>query len=280
MNIGIVGLGLIGGSLALDLRELNHYVLGVSRQAETCTLAQDLGVVDQASVDLSILTQAEIVILATPIAAIAPTLIQLIPHLSPHTIVTDVGSVKVSVVQTCSQLWHNFIGGHPMAGNIKQGINAAQKGLFQGASYVITPIAQNTHENVEKLADLATSVGAKVYYCSPEHHDQAVAWISHLPVCVSASLIDACLQETIPEVSQLARQLASSGFRDTSRVGGGNVELGVMMARYNREQILRAIASYQNSLTAITEYIQQENWSALTAYLEKTQQARPDFLRD
>lgn len=280
MKIGIVGLGLIGGSLGLDLRGLGYQVLGVSRQAETCSLAQKLGVVDEASVDLSILSQAELIFIATPIAAIAPTLKNLIPHLSPSTIVTDVGSVKTSIVETCTQLWSNFVGSHPMAGNIKQGITAAQTGLFQHAPYVITLLPQTKSENVAKLTTIATALGSRVYYCSPTQHDQAVAWISHLPVFVSASLIDSCLEEEDLEVLNLAKQLASSGFRDTSRVGGGNVELGVMMARYNREQVLRSLSSYHQSLSAIIQHIEQENWSGLTDYLSKTQQARPDFLND
>jgi len=280
MKIGIVGLGLIGGCLGLDLRSLGYSVIGVSRQEKTCTVAEEIGAVDRASVNLEILRETDLVFLATPIEAIAPTLTRIIPYLCPETIVTDVGSVKVSVVNTCSQLWSNFVGGHPMAGKIEQGISAAQKDLFQQAPYVITPLSNTPSTMVQKLAEIATQIGSTVYYCTPEVHDQAVAWISHLPVMVSASLIDACLQETQPEVLEIAKKIASSGFRDTSRVGGGNVELGVMMAKYNREQILRSLFQYQASLATLQEYIEEENWEALSAYLENTQKNRPDFLRN
>jgi arogenate dehydrogenase (NADP+) len=280
MKIGIVGLGLIGGSLGLDLRELGFFVLGVSRQAETCRLALELGAVDVASVDLSILSEAELIFIATPMAAIIPTLTSLLPYLSPDTIVTDVGSVKLAIVETCSQLWSNFVGSHPMAGKIEQGINAAQQNLFQQAPYVITALPTTPPQIISQLAAIATKLGSHVYYCSPEAHDQAVAWISHLPVMVSASLIAACLQEEQPEVLNLAKQLASSGFRDTSRVGAGNVELGVMMAQYNRQQILRSLSHYQQSLTTLTQYLETQNWTALTAYLENTQKLRPDFLNN
>ncbi|TVQ41737.1 MAG: prephenate/arogenate dehydrogenase [Gloeocapsa sp. DLM2.Bin57] len=277
MNIGIVGLGLIGGSLGLDLRKLGFSVLGVSRKEETCKQAVKMGAVDEASLNLSILNQAELIFIATPIAAIAPTLHNLLPYLSPETIVTDVGSVKTEIVTTCAQLWYNFIGSHPMAGKIEQGITAAQNNLFQNTPYVITPTDSTPVDSVSKLAEIVSLLGCRVYYCSPQEHDQAVAWISHLPVMISASLIDACLQEKQPEVLNLAKQLASSGFRDTSRVGGGNVELGVMMAKYNRQQILRSLLEYQNSLTTLTQYLETENWEALTAYLENTQNSRPDF---
>ena len=116
MKIGIVGLGLIGGSLALDLKALNHQILGVSRKATTCEIAVSKGIVDEASTNLSLLRSSEIVILCTPISAIATTLEQLVPYLEPDAIITDVGSVKKSIVDECSALWPNFIGGHPMAG--------------------------------------------------------------------------------------------------------------------------------------------------------------------
>lgn len=278
MKIGIVGLGLIGGSLGLDFRKLGFSVLGVSRKEETCKQAVTMGVVDEASLDLSILNQAELVFIATPIEAIAPTLDNLLPYLSSETIVTDVGSVKTAIVTTCAQLWYNFIGSHPMAGKIEQGITAAQHNLFQNTPYVITPIESTPVDSVTRLTEIVSLLGCRVYYCSPQEHDQAVAWISHLPVMVSASLINACLQEKQPEVLNLAKQLASSGFRDTSRVGGGNIELGVMMAKYNRQQILRSLLEYQNSLTTLTQYLETENWEALTAYLENAQNSRPDFL--
>ena len=251
MKIGIVGLGLIGGSLGLDLKAQGHEILGVSRQETTCKIALDKGIVDRASIELSLLTGAEIVIVCTPIGAIAPTVAQLVPYLTPETIVTDVGSVKEPIVKACSNLWSNFVGGHPMAGNTDRGVHAAQTNLFTGAAYVFTPTEKTSHRAVETLAELARSLGTITHVCSPEVHDRAVAWISHLPVVVSASLITSCLQESDSQVLQLAQKLASSGFRDTSRVGGGNPELGMMMAKYNRQALLRSLQQYRHSLNKI-----------------------------
>ncbi|MEW6497406.1 MAG: prephenate dehydrogenase/arogenate dehydrogenase family protein, partial [Cyanobacteriota bacterium] len=112
MNIGLVGLGLIGGSLGLDLRACGHQVLGVSRQEQTCQRAIERGVVDDASINLNLLAAADVVFVCTPIGAIASTVQQLIPHLSPNTVITDVGSVKTVVVEQVTPLWPNFVGGH------------------------------------------------------------------------------------------------------------------------------------------------------------------------
>lgn len=278
MKIGIVGLGLIGGSLAIDLRGQNHYLLGVSRQELTCKVAVQKGIIDRASSDLSILKEAEIIFICTPIDKIVSTLLKLIPYLDRETIVTDVGSVKQPIVEACSSLWDNFIGGHPMAGTEKSGINAAQSGLFQGAAYVFTPDQESTH--LSKLKQLALSLGAVPYVCSPEVHDRAVAWISHLPVMVSASLIAACMGEANKDVLELAQHLASSGFRDTSRVGAGNPELGTMMAQYNNEALLRSLYSYRNNLDRIIELIEAKDWDNLSQILTDNRQARPKFLNE
>jgi arogenate dehydrogenase (NADP+) len=278
MKIGIVGLGLIGGSLGLDFRAQGFSVLGISRQPVTCIRAKERGAVDQASVDFSLLSEAEIIFLCTPIAAIMPTLKSCIPYLKPDTLVTDVGSVKTSIVQECSLLWPNFLGGHPMAGTADQGIEAAQLGLFQNAPYVLTPTKQTKPQDLAQLAELVNDLGATLYQCDPQSHDQAVAWISHLPVMISASLISACQGESDPAILHLAQSLASSGFRDTSRVGGGNPELGVMMAQYNQHALLRSLIAYRQQLDQMIDLIDQEKWPALNEQLQATKRDRELFL--
>jgi arogenate dehydrogenase (NADP+) len=278
MNIGIVGLGLIGGSLGLDLRTLGYQVLGVSRQEQTCQRAIERGVVDDASLNLTLLAAADVVFICTPIAAIAPTVQQLIPHLSPDTVLTDVGSVKAAVVDQVAALWHNFVGGHPMAGTTDNGIEAAVLGLFADNPYVLTPIDTTPASAVKRVEEIVRSLNSRVYFCRPEDHDRAVASISHLPVMVSASLIDSCMSEPDSTVLELAQHLASSGFRDTSRVGGGNPELGMMMARYNRESLLRSLTSYRHSLDQFIEFIEQEDWQTLEEKLQENHRQRPHFL--
>jgi arogenate dehydrogenase (NADP+) len=277
MKIGIVGLGLIGGSLSIDLRSQGHQLYGISRQPQTCQIAMERGIADDASTEYEILSTTEIIIICTPIKAISPTIKQIIPYISPETIITDVGSVKQPIVEECSQLWPNFIGGHPMAGTTESGIDAAVANLFTGAAYVITPTATSKPENVAKLKAIALELNSIPYVCDAQIHDRAVSWISHLPVMVSASLIKACLQEE-PDTLELAQTLASSGFRDTSRVGGGNSELGVMMAKYNRAELLRSLWQYRQNLDEIIDFIKQEDWQSLEQTLQTNGRARPKFL--
>jgi arogenate dehydrogenase (NADP+) len=280
MQIGIVGLGLIGGSLGLDLKAQGHTILGVSRRDRTCTVAVERGVADRASTELSSLSGADVIFLCTPIGQLQTTVEQLIPHLQPHTILTDVGSVKGSVVSTIAPLWPNFVGGHPMSGTHENGVDAAVPKLFVGNPYVLTPIDSTPPASVETIGHLVTAIGSKLLHCDPESHDRAVAWISHLPVMISTSLIAACLAETDPAVFDLAQALASTGFRDTSRVGGGNPELGRMMAEYNQAALLQTLHQYRSQLDQIIGQVETREWSALTDTFEATRSARPKFLKE
>lgn len=279
MKIGIIGLGLIGSSLGLDLRQRGHQVLGISRTEPICHLAQVRGIVDEASTHFSLLATTEIVFICTPISAIAPTLESLIPHLVPETVITDVGSVKTAVVEACSPLWHNFVGGHPLAGTEASGIDAAQANLFTNAPYVLTPTDTTPTASVKILQELITSLGAVVQVCTPTEHDQAVAWISHLPVMISACLVKAISEEPDVTLLELAQTLASSGFRDTSRVGAGNPELGVMMAKYNRQTLAKSLHHYRHTLDQMIDFIEQEQWQSLQNLLEATRRDRSKFLR-
>jgi arogenate dehydrogenase (NADP+) len=278
MKIGILGLGLIGGCLGFDLRSQGHHVLGVSRRESTCVRAVEIGSVDQASLDLSLLASAEVVFICTPIGLIVPQIKELIGYLPKTTIITDVGSVKKPIVEAISPLWENFIGGHPMAGKTDVGIESAQRNLFVNRPYVLTPIETTASHIVTIIEEIVRSLGSVIYHCQPEQHDQAVSWISHLPVIVSASLIAACLSETDPEIAELAHKFASSGFRDTSRVGGGNPELGVMMAQYNRQALLNSLYQYRENLDEFIHIIEGENWELLAEKIKLNHQALHKFL--
>jgi arogenate dehydrogenase (NADP+) len=278
MNIGIVGLGLIGGSMGLDFRSHGHRVFGVSRKAETCERAIARGAVDEASDSLSLMQATDVIFLCTPLAVMPSTVQAMMPYLQEAAILTDVGSVKSWVVDTIAPLWSAFVGGHPMAGTAESGIEAAQRDLFVNAAYVLTPTEATPAIALQTVEDLVRPLQTRIYHCDPAVHDRAVAWISHLPVMTSASLIAAILSEPDVAVRELAKALASSGFRDTSRVGGGNPELGVMMAQYNRSALLRSLATYRDTLDRIIDQIQQENWQGLEHQLQQTQQTRPAFV--
>jgi arogenate dehydrogenase (NADP+) len=231
-------------------------------------------------VNLSLMATADVVFICTPLGSIESIARKLIPHLSPTTIVTDVGSVKSPIVQAVSSLWPNFVGGHPMAGTAESGIEAAVRDLFVGRPYVVTPTAQTPTAAVEGVEAIARLLGSDVYRCGPEEHDRAVAGISHLPIIASATLIEACEQEGDRDLVNLAQHLASSGFRDTSRVGGGNPELGVMVARYNRVELLRSLSIYRDCLDEFISCIEAEDWQALEQKLKLTQKARKNYELD
>ncbi|MDX2239825.1 MAG: prephenate/arogenate dehydrogenase [Leptolyngbyaceae cyanobacterium bins.302] len=279
MTIGIVGLGLIGGSLGLDFRSQGQRVVGVSRKPETCTRAIEMGAVDDASTSLELMQQAEVIFICTPLATMEATVLDLMPYLSPETVLTDVGSVKGWVMQAVAPHWKNFVGGHPMAGKAENGIDAAQRDLFTGCAYVLTPTEATPPEAIAAVEELIRPLRARIYHCHPDEHDRAVAWISHLPAMVSGSLVAACGSESNSSVLSLAKELASSGFRDTSRVGGGNPELGLMMARYNSESLLRSLYTYRDQLDKVIAQIEQEDWTGLEARLQHNHRTRPDFVK-
>jgi len=161
-----------------------------------------------------------------------------------------------------------------MAGTAFSGIAAAQKDLFQGRPCVLTPTQDQDSSDLNILRSLWQSVGALVYECDPDSHDRAVAWISHLPILISAGLILACDREPDRAIAQLAKHLASSGFRDTSRVGGGNSQLGSLIAEYNQKPLLDSLRQYQIVLADLISQVESGNWSTLEQSLALAQQLR------
>ncbi len=280
MDIAIVGLGLIGGCLGLDFKAMGHRVHGIARRSETCTEALSRQMVDTASTDIKSLEPCDVVIICTPIATIVPMVATLTKILKPKTVVTDVGSVKSAITEAATQYWPYFVGGHPMSGKSEAGLSAAEPGIFQQRPYVITPLTTTDPDAAKIVEELATQIGSRLYRCTPEDHDRAVAWISHLPVMASSNLIYAAMQESDVEVLELAQELASSGFRDTSRVGGGNPELGLMMAQYNRDEVLRSLKKYRAAIDQSITNLESEDWRAIAHQLEMTKDGRSHFVSD
>ncbi len=278
VKIGIVGIGLIGASLGWDFRQMGHQVIGVSRQQTTCEIAEREGICDRASCNLTDLKDTEIIFICTPIAAIIPTIEQLIPHLNPATIITDAGSVKGAIVDRATDLWPNFVGGHPMAGNSESGIAAFEKGLFACRPYIFTPTKKTSAIALEKVTELVRSLNCIIDLATPTEHDLAVAWISHLPMAISASLIDACIHEQDPQILNLAKKFASTGFKDTSRVGAGNPEMGRMMAEYNHDALLQSLYGYRDRLDVLINSIETKRWAEIQDLLTQNQSTRNDFL--
>ena len=276
-SVGIVGLGLIGGSLGLDLRALGWSVQGLVHRTATAERALERGLVDAVSTDPACLSSCDLVILSLPIPALlAPesTLVEAIPE---SAVVTDVGSVKQPVLEVWRSLHPRFVASHPMAGTASAGVEAGQAGLFRGRPWIATPEAGTDPTAVEVVRTLAHDLGSQWHTASAEQHDQAVALISHMPVLVSAALLRTAGDERDPEIRQLAQSLASSGFADSTRIGGGNPDLGVAMASSNSAAVLKALAAYRWSLEQLEDAVLRNNWQQLHRELKRTQSLRPDY---
>ncbi|CCH66719.1 Arogenate dehydrogenase [Richelia intracellularis HH01] len=154
MNIGILRLGIIGGSLGFDLRSQGHYVLGVSHRSSTCKTAINMGCVDVAGIDTNLMTHADIIFICTPMDLIMPKFLELTVHISTSCIIIDIGSVKNPIVRAITPHWQNFIGGHPMAGKSDSGIKAAQSSLFFDKPYVLILADTTPWSVVEVMSEL------------------------------------------------------------------------------------------------------------------------------
>ena len=273
--IGVVGLGLIGGSLGLDLRQRGHRVVGVAHRQSTVERALQRGLVDEASSDLSCLNGCGLVLLALPLNQLVEPNAALLQALPPQALVLDAGSVKQPVLAAWQHQVPRFVGCHPMAGTAEAGVEAGVAGLFQGGPWVITPTGQESATDLEMARALGRELGSTVLECDPADHDRAVAFISHMPVLVSAALLQSA---AAAEPQGLLQALASSGFADTTRIGGGNPELGSLMARCNREAVQQALAAYGKALQRLAEQVESEDWTALQQALASAQAARPTFL--
>ena len=283
--VGIVGLGLIGGSLGLDLIRRGARVQALVHRQATAERARQRGLASEISTDPSVLSDCGLVILALPLDQLLDPPAALLAALPPGAVLTDVGSVKEPVLAS----WRarlgaaagRFVASHPMAGTARAGVEAGEPDLFRDRPWVATPAPDTEPQALVAVRELAEALGARWLCCEAGEHDRAVALISHLPVLVSAALLQAAAEGAAAgggQLPALARALASSGFADTSRVGGGNPELGCCMARWNREALLVALAQYRRSLEALERQVQAEDWSALGACLAEAQRLRPEFL--
>ena len=277
-RVGIVGLGLIGGSLGLDLQADGWDVQGLVHRSATAERAKERGLVSDVSTDPACLDGCDLVILALPIPLLLNPEPSLLEALPAEAVITDVGSVKQPVLEAWRGRHPRFVASHPMAGTALAGVEAGIKGLFRGRPWIATPEPKTDPSALAMVQSLALSLGSHWLTAAAAQHDQAVALISHMPVLVSAALLRAVGDERDPEIRRLALVLASSGFADTTRVGGGNPDLGVAMASTNREALLRSLAAYRWSLEQLEDAVLQENWPQLQIELKRTQALRPGFL--
>jgi len=281
-KITLVGVGLLGGSLGLALKErkLAERVVGFVRRKESLRECVACGAVDAATLDiLEAVREAQLVVLCTPIAQIAPLVKQMLPALPNGAIVTDVGSVKASVVRDIEKLvakaGAHFIGSHPMAGAEKTGVGAAKADLFVEAACVVTPTTKSSSAAVKKVEQLWKSVGARVMRLTPEIHDDLVSRSSHLPHVVAATLANSVLAPNWPK-PQAA--LCANGFRDTTRVASGSPEMWRDIALANRKNLARALKTFINDLRRLETSLKNGEEAEIMRFLEQAKQRRDDWV--
>jgi prephenate dehydrogenase len=267
-RIAIVGLGLMGGSLALALKGKCAAIYGVDFDHATLELALTKGVVDQtASEPIKLLSQADLIILATPVPAILD-FIRKLPALAQNDcIVLDLGSTKENIVQAMASLPERFdpIGGHPICGKEKLGLENAEANLYQGASFVITPLGRTTLRARQAAVEIITAVGSHLIEMKAEEHDRALAFTSHLPFLLSSALALCTPAEYAPFIG--------TGFRSTSRLAGtpSSITLGILQS--NRENVLMALSVFQSRLAEIQAGLVAADFQALEGIFNHSRSA-------
>ncbi len=272
-EVAIVGLGLMGGSLALALRGQCRTLVGVDKDPSVAQMALERGVVDQITV-FEAAHNIDVLILAAPVRSI----IGQVNHLASSafyppraTVVIDLGSTKAQVMQAMSELPPRFepVGGHPMCGKSTSGLANATADLFRNKPFVLTPPG---HTSVRALAiayELVERVGGRLLVMSAEHHDQLAALISHLPYAAAVSLV----RTVLAAEDDQAWEMASSGFRDSTRLAASDLDMMVDILATNRGPVLKALSSYREQLDVLDQAIQSGDVErirqALTAAREK-----------
>ncbi len=278
MNIGIVGLGLIGGSIGLKLQTLNHTIYGVTNNDVNEKKALKNKLANVVSCDFGILKECSLIILALPIKDLINPSNELTSVIPKEAIVTDVGSIKEPIIKTWEKIHPLFIGSHPMAGTEKKGVDSGFESLLDNAKWIITPTSKTNSHAINTLSNLITSMDCEIFQASPKDHDEAVSLISHLPIFVASSLISTAYTEQNKSLLNITQNLAASGFLDTTRVGAGNPNLGLDLATHNQENVLKAIKEFKNNINEIETLIKTKNWELLSKKLTKAMEMRSNFI--
>lgn len=280
-KITLAGVGLLGGSLGLAIRQrgLAKRVDGFVRRTASVAECEKLGVVDCATRDPQQAAEgADLIVLCMPLAQMREVLVQMLPALKPNAIVTDVGSVKGSVVHELepmvAQAGGHFIGSHPMAGAEKMGPGAARADLFVNAVCVVTSTPQSAPDAVQRVEDFWKAIGARPLRLAPDVHDDLVSRSSHLPHVVAAGLVNSILSSTHPKELEM---LCANGFRDTTRIASGSPEMWCDIALANRNYLARALGVFIEDLQEFKLAIEAEDRKAIEEFFERAKQRRDQW---
>ncbi len=264
-TVAIVGVGLVGGSIGLALRQRNlaKNVVGIDRQQALLRVARRVGAITHTTIDLNKgVAEADLIVVCTPAGRIVEHVRQSAQHCPERTLLTDVGSAKQAIVAALDgglARGCRFLGGHPLAGSEKSGANNALADLFEGRVAILTPTKNTRAEDFDLLEEFWQSLGAVVVQMPPEEHDQALALTSHLPHVAAAVLALA--------VPEKYFRLSGAGILEMTRLAAGSPQLWSQILMLNRENVLTALEQYGTKLAALHAAVRDGNQDEITRFL-------------
>jgi prephenate dehydrogenase len=277
-KVVVFGIGLIGGSFARGLKRAGAcaQVVGLDRSQDSLVRALELGIIDSIGGPLSqVMADADLVLLAAPVAQTERILAGLLPFLVPGTVVTDAGSTKGDVVAAARRALGarsgQFVPGHPIAGRETNGPDAAIADLYQGKKVVLTPLEENSEAAIARVAAAWSACGALIHRLTPAQHDGVFAAVSHLPHLLAYALVDDIANKPHAD---LLFQYAASGFRDFTRIAGSSPEMWRDISLANRDALLTELDAYLLQLTGLRTALAAGDGAALEAVYANAQRAR------
>jgi prephenate dehydrogenase len=282
-KIALFGVGLIGGSFSMSLKKAGvaGSVIGMDRSTAALERSLQLGIIDRIGTSLSdAILEADLVLVAAPVAQTGTILASIEPYLQPGTIVTDAGSTKSDVVASAREALGRkiaqFVPGHPIAGREKNGPDAAIDDLFVGKKAVLTPLPENSQQDVERVAQAWRQCGAIIHHLTPQDHDCVFAAVSHLPHLLAYALVDNIVKK--PQ-ADLLFQYAASGFRDFTRIAGSSPEMWRDITIANQAMLLGMLDSYLMQLNRMRDMLAAGDGAALHEVYANAQRARQNWIR-
>jgi len=283
-NLSIIGVGLIGGSLARALRKskLVRRVTGCNRSEETLKKAVELDVIDDYFLNISeAVKDADVVIIGTPLSVSEKILPEVADSMSVNTVLTDVGSVKGGIVNVARQAlgenFPNFVPGHPIAGTEKNGVEASYEDLFVGHRVILTPLKETSEKAHELVTEMWRSVGANVIDLDVKHHDEVLAATSHLPHMLAYALVD-CLA-SMQERDEIF-EYAAGGFADFTRIASSSPDMWHDICFSNREALIRTLEIFSSHIDNIKLAIEKSESDELLKTFKRAKEARDKFNRE
>lgn len=267
-KVAIIGVGLIGGSVALAIKKkrLAKEIVGVSRHKRTLMLAKKSGAIDRGSQDIHIIKDADLLILAVPVNTIMKLAPKIARIIKKDCLVTDVGSTKEEIVRKLDKLFPCYMGAHPLAGSEKRGITYAKVDIFKNSLCILTPTPRTAKLALRKIEQLWRKLGAKVVFLSSLNHDRVLSFVSHLPHIAAFSLIDAVPKKYLG--------FASTGLKDTTRIAASDSEVWSDIFLSNRRNIVNTIALFEKRLSKIKSAINRRDRKQLTLILKGAKRRR------